>query len=58
MKKVLYVVGVGLVVGAVAATFYFLNNKKKKAPEKACEYKNFNDKVEEEKDVSINYGCS
>lgn len=30
MKKVLYVVGAGLVVGAVAATFYFWNNKKKK----------------------------
>lgn len=52
MKKVLYVVGAGLVVGAVATTFYFLNNKKKKTPEKACEYKNFNDKVEEEKDGS------
>lgn len=49
MKKVLYVVGAGLVVGAVAATFYFLNNKKKKnASEKACECKNFDDKGEEE----------
>lgn len=49
MKKVLYVVGAGLVVGAVAAIFYFLNNKKKKnASEKACECKNFDDKVEEE----------
>lgn len=43
MKKVLYV------VGAVVATFYFLNNKKKKnVSEKTCEYKNFDDKVEEE----------
>lgn len=50
MKKVLYVVGAGLVIGAVAATFYFGN--KKKASEKAYEYKNFNDKVEEEKDES------
>ena len=27
MKKVLYVVGAGLVVGAIAAAFYFWNNK-------------------------------
>lgn len=52
MKKVLYVVGAGLVVGAVAATFYFWNNKKKKVSEKACEYKNFNDMVAEKKDES------
>ena len=52
MKNVLYVVGAGLVVGAVAATFYFWVNKKKKASERADEYKNFNDKVEEEKDES------
>ena len=44
MKKVLYVVGAGLVVGVVVSTFYFWNNKKKKTSEKACEYKNFNDK--------------
>ncbi len=48
MKKVLYVVGVGLVVGAVVTTFYFWNNKKKKnASEEACEYKNSDDKMEE-----------
>lgn len=53
MKKVLYVVGVGLVVGAVATTFYFWNNKKKKnASEEACEYKNSDDKMEEEKEES------
>ena len=51
MKKVLYVVGTGLVVGAVAATFYFWNNKRKKASEKACEYKDINDMVTEEKDA-------
>ncbi len=51
MKKVLYVVGAGVVIfGVVAATFYFLNNKKKKASDKACEHKNFNDKIEKEKD--------
>lgn len=49
MKKVLYVVGAGLVVGAIA-TFYLGNNKKKKASEKACEYRNFNNMVAEEKD--------
>lgn len=48
MKKVLYVVGAGLVVGAIAAAFYFGNNKNKKASEKACEYQNFNDKVEKD----------
>lgn len=52
MKKVLYVVGAGLVVGTIAAAFYFWNNKNKKAPEKACEYQNFKDKVEKEKDKS------
>lgn len=52
MKKVLYVVGAGLVVGIVAVTFYFWNNKKKKASEKACDYKNINDMVTEEKDAS------
>ena len=52
MKKVLYVVVTGLVVGTVAATFYFWNNKKKKTSEKACEYKNINDMVAEEKDAS------
>lgn len=50
MKKVLYVVGAGLILGAVAAIFYFWNNKKKKESEKACEYKNFNDMVADEKD--------
>lgn len=50
MKKVLYVIGVGLVVGAVAAIFYFWNNKKKKAFKEVCENKNFNDNVEEEND--------
>ena len=52
MKKILYVVGAGLVVGTVAATFYFLNNKKKKTSEKAYGYTSFNGKVEEEKDES------
>lgn len=52
MKKVLYVVGAGLVVGAIAAAFYFWNNKNKKAPEKVCEYQNFNDKVEKDKSSS------
>lgn len=41
MKKVLYVVGAGLVVGAVAATFYWM--KKKKASEETCEHKKFDD---------------
>lgn len=54
MKKVLYVVGVGLVVGAVATTFYFWNNKKKKnASEEACKYKNSEDKMEEESSVNV-----
>lgn len=58
MKKVLYVVGAGLVVGAVTATLYWINNKKKKASEEACEYKKFDDKFETEdsessKDVII-----
>lgn len=56
MKKILYVVGAGVFVGAVAATFYFLNSKKKKPSEKAYEYKSFNDKVEEDEyltDVTI-----
>lgn len=50
MKKVLFVVGVGVVVGATAATtFYFLNNKKKKnAYGAAGEYKKSDDKVEKE----------
>lgn len=49
MKKVLYVVGAGLIVSAVATTFYFLNNKKKKnASEKACDYNTLDDKVEQE----------
>ena len=50
MKKVLYVVGAGLVAGAVATIFYFWVDKKKKVSEKVDECKNFNDKVEEEKD--------
>lgn len=49
MKKVLYVVGAGLIVGAIATVFHFWNNKKKTS-EKICEYKNSNGKVEEEKD--------
>lgn len=54
MKKVLFVVGVGLVVGATAATFYFLNNKKKRnASKEACEYKNSDDKVEEESSTDV-----
>lgn len=52
MKKVLYVVGAGLVAGAVATIFYFWVDKKKKVSEKVDECKNFNDKVEEEKDES------
>lgn len=48
MKKVLYVVGAGLVVGAVAATLYCMNNKKKKVSEEACEHKKFDDKFETE----------
>lgn len=44
MKKVLYVVGAGLVVGAVAATFYWM--KKKKVSEETCEHKKFDDKFE------------
>lgn len=55
MKKVLFDVGVGLVVGAAAATtYYFLNNKKKKnASEEACEYKNSDDRVEEESSTDV-----
>lgn len=55
MKKVLFVVGVGLVVGAAAATtYYFLNNKKKKnAAEEACEYKNSDDMVEKESSTDV-----
>lgn len=52
MKKFLYVVGAGVFVGAVAATFYFLNSKKKKPSEKAYEYKSFNDKVEEDESLT------
>ena len=52
MNKVLYVVGAGLVAGAVATIFYFWVDKKKKVSEKVDECKNFNDKVEEEKDES------
>lgn len=52
MKKVLYVVGAGLVVGAVAATLYWMNNKKKKASEEACEHKKFDDKFETENSES------
>lgn len=44
MKKVLYVVGAGLVVGVVAATFYWM--KKKKSFEETCEYKKFDDNFE------------
>lgn len=40
MKKVLYVVGAGLVVGAVAATLYCMNNKKKKYPRRLANIKN------------------
>lgn len=52
MKKILYVVGAGLAVSAVAATFYFWNRKKKESPKNTCEYKNSNDSVEE-KDKSL-----
>lgn len=52
MKKVLYVVEAGLVVGAVAATLYWMNNKKKKASEEACEHKKFDDKFETENSES------
>lgn len=50
MKKILYVVGAGLAVSAVAATFYFLNRKKKESSKNTCEYKNSNDNGVEEKD--------
>ena len=43
MKKVLYVVGAGLVVGAVAATIYYVN--KKKASEEVGEHKKSDDKL-------------
>lgn len=46
MKRILYVVGAGLIVGAIAATFYWMNNKKKKASKEFCEHKDFDDKVE------------
>ena len=46
MKKVLCVIEAGLVVGAVAATLYYMNNKK--ASEEACEHKKFDDKFETE----------
>ena len=52
MKKVLCVVGAGLVVGAVAATLYCMNNKKKKVSEEACEHKKFDDKFETENSES------
>lgn len=52
MKKVLYVVGAGLVVGAVAATLYCMNNKKKKVSEEAYEHKKFDDKFETENSES------
>lgn len=52
MKKILYVVGAGLAVSAVAATFYFWNRKKKESPKNTCEYKNSNDNGAEEKDKS------
>ncbi|OUQ25676.1 MULTISPECIES: hypothetical protein [Massilimicrobiota] len=52
MKKVLYVVGAGLVVGAVAATLYCMNNKKKKVSEETCEHKKFDDKFETENSES------
>lgn len=48
MKKVLYIVGVGVVVGAVVVTFYFLNKKKKNASEEVCEYNNFDGQFEGE----------
>lgn len=50
MKKVLCVVGAGLVVGAVAATLYYMNNKK--TSEEACEHKKFDDKFETENSES------
>lgn len=50
MKKVLCVIGAGLVVGAVAATLYYMNNKK--ASEEACEHKKFDDKFETENSES------
>lgn len=50
MKKILYVVGAGLAVSAVAATFYFWNRKKKESSKNTCEYKKSNDNGVEEKD--------
>ena len=50
MKKVLCVIEAGLVVGAVAATLYYMNNKK--ASEEACEHKKFDDKFETENSES------
>lgn len=50
MKKILYVVGAGLAVSAVAATFYFWNRKKKESTKNTCEYENSNDNGVEEKD--------
>ena len=52
MKKVLCVIEAGLVVGAVAATLYCMNNKKKKVSEEACEHKKFDDKFETENSES------
>lgn len=39
MKKMFYIVGTGLVVGAVATAFYLLNNKKTKECETKHNYK-------------------
>ena len=52
MKKVLSVVGAGLIVGAVAATLYWMNNKKKKVSKEACEHKKADDKFETENSES------
>ena len=50
MKRVLYIVGAGLVVGAVAVTFYWM--KKKKASEETYEHKKFDDKFDAENSES------
>ncbi len=51
MKKVFYIVGAGLIVGAVATAFYLLNNKKSKECEEKQNYKDTDGKsAPEEKD--------
>lgn len=53
MKKSLYVVSAGLIIGTAAAVFILGNKRKKDASGESCEYKNFDDKVEEENDKSL-----